>query len=90
MWNGCDEQELRRRAREAMQAGLIPRERPTGLWGGHGSGERCAVCGHIVEPSEMELEIEFAAAEVNMQGAREFHMHLTCFAAWEFVRSGLE
>ena len=82
-----DEQELRRRARAALTAGLLPRERPTGVWGGNGTGERCAVCGHVIDMAEMELEVEFAVAEVGLQGVREFHMHLSCFAAWEFVRS---
>jgi len=30
----------------------------------------------------MELELEFAAADCG-NAAREFHMHLRCFSAWE-------
>jgi len=84
--NGHDEQELRRRARAALNQGLIPRDRPRGLWGGNGSGEPCPVCGHAVDAAEMELEVEFVIAEVGAQGVREFHLHLPCFAAWEIER----
>lgn len=84
--NGHDEHELRRRARVALDGGLIPRERPKGLWGGIGLGERCPVCGLSVDATEMELEVEFAIAEVGAQGVREFHLHLPCFAAWEIER----
>ena len=86
MRNGFDEQELRRRARAALSAAVIPRTPPRGLWGGHGSGEPCPVCGQAVDAAEMELEVEFEFAEVNAQGVREFHLHLPCFAAWEIER----
>jgi hypothetical protein len=86
--NGHDEQELRRRARAALKQGLIPRDRPKGLWGGAGSGEPCPVCGHSIDAAEMELEVEFEIAEVGAQGVREFHLHLPCFAAWEIERKG--
>jgi len=84
---GSDEQELRRRARTALNSGAIPRDRPKGLWGGNGSGEPCPVCGQSIDVAEMELEIEFEIAEVSARGVREFHMHLPCFAAWEIERS---
>ena len=84
--NGHDERELRRKARAALDAGLSPREQPKGLWGGNGLGEPCTVCGHPVEATEMELEVEFAFAEIGAQGVREFHLHLPCFAAWEIER----
>jgi len=88
--NGFDEKELRRRASEALIAGLIPRDRPKSLWGGNGAGDPCPICGHAIEASEMELEVEFAIAEVSLRGVREFHLHLPCFAAWEFVRSAVD
>jgi len=84
MFNGYDEHELRRRARATLKAALIPRDRPEGIWGGNGSGEPCPVCGHSVDAAEMELEVEFT--EGSAQGAREFHLHLPCFAAWEIER----
>ena len=81
---GHEEGELRRRARAALNATIIPRGRPTGLWGGNGTGESCPVCGHPIDEAEMELEVEFAADITS--GVREFHMHLPCFAAWESER----
>ncbi|HEU5135354.1 MAG TPA: hypothetical protein VFU13_09445 [Steroidobacteraceae bacterium] len=79
-----DEQDLRRKARAALDLGRIPAVRPNGLWGGHGSADMCPVCGHSIDAAEMELEIEFAADDA--QGTREFHLHLPCFAAWEIER----
>ena len=84
--NRHEEEELRRRARAALNASTIPRDRPKGLWGGNGSGEQCPVCGHPVDAAEMELEVEFEFAEVSARGVREFHLHLPCFAAWEIER----
>jgi hypothetical protein len=78
--------DLQNRAREALNSGQIPRERPSGLWGGNGSGETCPVCGHLIDATEMELEVEFESAEVGILGAKEFHLHLPCFAAWEIER----
>lgn len=84
--NALDEKELRRRARAALDAAIIPRDWPKGLWGGNGSGESCPVCGQPVDAAEMELEVEFEITEVGTQGVREFHLHLPCFAAWEIER----
>ena len=84
LFNGHDEDELRRKARAALNAAIIPREGPSGVWGGNGSGESCPVCGHRVDASEMELEMEFAVESTS--GVREFHLHLPCFAAWEIER----
>jgi hypothetical protein len=84
--NGQEEQELRRKARAALDQGLIPRDRPRGLWGGNGSGQPCPVCGSPVDAAEMELEVEFEFGEVGARGVREFHLHLPCFAAWEIER----
>jgi DNA repair exonuclease SbcCD ATPase subunit len=84
--NGHDEKALRLKVRAALDQGLIPRDRPRGLWGGAGSGECCPVCGSPVDAAEMELEVEFEIAEVGAQGAREYHLHLPCFAAWEIER----
>jgi hypothetical protein len=82
--NDHDEQELRRGARAALNTATIPRDRPSGLWGGHGSGETCPVCGHSIDAIEMELEVEFTTD--SERGARGFHLHLPCFAAWEIER----
>jgi hypothetical protein len=87
--SGDDEQDLRRSALVALQAGIIPRDQPRQILGGSGAGEVCPVCGRSIEPAEMELELEFANTEVG-DDAREFHLHLPCFAAWEIARKSAE
>jgi len=82
---GDDEQDLRRRALDALHADTLPRALPERTWGGSGSGKRCPVCGRSIEPTEMELELEFLALEVG-NDTREFHMHLPCFTAWQSAR----
>ena len=89
--SGVDDQDLRRRAREALQAGVLPLDRPQQILGGSGTGELCPICGSSIEPAEPELELEFVNTEIGDE-VREFHMHLPCFAAWEiatrFAESG--
>ena len=82
---GDEERELRRKALAALRADILPRVRPLRSWGGDGSGELCPVCGRSIEPAEKELELEFASAE-GEDTVRELHLHLACFAAWEFAR----
>ena len=76
--------DLRRRARAALQAEVLPCVQPSRSWGGHGSGELCPVCGCFIDPTEAELELEFAATEIG-KDTREFHLHVPCFKAWEFA-----
>jgi hypothetical protein len=38
-----------------------------------------------VRPTEMEFEIQFARDGSN-PGLDKFHIHIRCFAAWEFER----
>ena len=49
----------------------------------------CAVCGELVKADQMEFEIEF-----NRQGVGpdldKYHLHVPCFAAWEFERANIE
>jgi len=86
--SGDDEQDLRRSALVALQAGIIPRDQPNQILGGSGSGEVCPVCGRPIDPAEMELELEFANTDVGDE-VREFHLHLPCFAAWENARKSV-
>ena len=80
-----DEPILRRKAREAVQEGRLPAHLPARTWGGPGAGEICSVCDRKVEKDEMEFEIEFARGDGN-SGLDKFHLHVRCFAAWEFER----
>jgi hypothetical protein len=80
-----DEPILRQKAREAVQQGKLPARRPDRTWGGPGVGAPWAVCEQPVTRDDMEFEIEFAR-DGNMPGLDKYHVHIRCFAAWEFER----
>ena len=80
------EEHLRELARQAITAERIPNFKPDRVWGGPGIGALCTICNQPVLQNEMEFEVQFAR-----DGARPhfdvFHIHIRCFAAWEFERS---
>jgi hypothetical protein len=80
-----DEKMLREKARAAVRSGKLPRRRPDRTWGGPGVGALCAVCELPVTQAEMEFEIQFTRDGSN-PGLDKFHVHIRCFAAWEFER----
>ena len=80
-----DEPILREKARAVVQAGKLPSRAPDRTWGGPGVGAPCSVCDSPVNKNELEFEIEFAHNGDN-PGLDKFHVHLRCFAAWEFER----
>jgi hypothetical protein len=81
-----DEPILREKARAAIQSGKLPARPPDRTWGGPGVGVSCQVCGVPIVPDEMEFQIEFARDGDN-PGLDIFHVHIRCFAAWEFERT---
>ncbi len=85
-----EESTLRQKAREAIEAGRLPSRHPERTWGGPGSGARCAICGECVRSDEMEFELEFARAELDEPAPEYLHVHIRCFAAWEFERLHIE
>jgi hypothetical protein len=80
-----DEKILREKARGVVRSGKLPSRRPDRTWGGPGVGAICAVCELPVERNEIEFEIQFARDGDN-PGLDKDHVHLRCFAAWEFER----
>ena len=80
-----DETLLREKAREALEAGRIPARSPQRTWGGPGAGASCAICGKRVGPGDVEFELEFGVLEEQAR-ERSYHVHVRCFAAWEFER----
>ena len=80
-----DEDTLHEKARTVIQKGKLPSRRPDRTWGGPGVGAPCAVCDLPVRPTEMEFEIQFARDGDN-PGLDKYHVHIRCFAAWEFER----
>jgi hypothetical protein len=81
-----DESLLREKARAAIRDGKLPDRKPTRTWGGPGVGAECAVCGVPVTVDEMEFEVQFARDGDN-PGLDKYHVHIRCFAAWEFERT---
>ena len=81
-----DESILREKARAAIQNGKLPSRRPDRTWGGPGIGAVCSICELPVRKDELEFEIQFASDGDN-PGLDKFHVHIRCFAAWEFERS---
>jgi hypothetical protein len=80
-----DEKILREKARAVVVAGKLPSRRPDRTWGGPGVGAPCAVCELPVQRSELEFEIQFEH-DGDQPGLDKFHVHVRCFAAWEFER----
>jgi hypothetical protein len=78
-----DEVRLREQARAVVQSGKLPSRRPDRTWGGPGVG---AVCEQPAASDQMEFEIQFAR-DGDSPGLDKFHVHIRCFAAWEFERS---
>ena len=82
-----DEKTLREKAFKTIQDGKLPNRQPDRTWGGPGVGAQCAVCERPVTADELEFEIQFAR-DGNNPGLDKFHVHIRCFAAWEFERHG--
>ncbi len=76
---------LRAKAREAIRTGKLPSRRADRTWGGPGVGAPCTVCGEAVTKDQLEFEVQFARDGDN-PGPDKFHVHVRCFAAWEFER----
>ena len=80
-----EEQEVRAKVREVLRTGKLPNRRPDRTWGGPGVGAPCAVCDLPVTSLQLEFEIQFARNGDN-PGLDKYHVHVRCFAAWEFER----
>lgn len=77
-----DEFALREKARDAIIAGRLPVRAPTGVWGGPGTGKSCAVCSQVIGADGLGFELEFEGDGI--PGSPLHHVHIWCFAAWEF------
>jgi hypothetical protein len=84
-----DECTLREKVLEVIQAGKLPNRRPDRTWGGPGVGADCTICSAPVKRDEVEFEIEFAR-DGDDPSLDRYHVHIRCFAAWEFERHNLE
>ena len=80
-----DEKALREKARAAIQAGKLPSRPPDWTCSSSGFGATCSVCGLPLTKDEKEFEIQLTHDGDN-PGLDKFHVHIRCFAAWEFER----
>src|SRR6266566_1786659 len=80
---------LREKAREVIQGGKLPNRNPDRMWGGPGGGAGCTICSAPVKRDELEFEIEFAR-DGDDPGLNTYHVHIRCFAAWQFERHNLD
>jgi hypothetical protein len=77
-----DEGLLREKAREAIQAGKLPRRAPDRLWGGLGRGETCVVCGDSLGQGQASLELEYTGHD-HSEAKTSYVLHVRCFSAVE-------
>lgn len=82
-----DESFLREKARQAIETGKLPDRSPDQVWGGPGTGARCAICGGATTHAEVELEIEFAGD--GYPGPSSHYVHLRCFSIFELERQNV-
>jgi len=76
---------IRERSREAILSGKLPVGTSYRSWGGPSHGTICAVCDRKILPRELEYEIEFEKNNGHVAPPM-FHLHITCFQAWEYQR----
>jgi hypothetical protein len=77
-----NEQALRARARQRIGQGLLPREKPTRMWGGRGTGAVCNLCDRPIDNSEPEMELEYEPSA----GVSSVRLHLRCQSIWDAAR----
>ena len=81
----ASEEVLRACAREAIELKRLPDLRPDRTWGGPGANAPCAVCERRIRHEDLEFEIQFERDDTE-GGLDKYHVHVRCFAAWEFER----
>jgi hypothetical protein len=77
-----DSSTLRHTAREAIQAGRLPKRQPERVWAGPGSGACCAICGTSTTADEVEFELDFVRPGEALRTTTYF-AHSRCFSAWK-------
>ena len=81
-----DEPRLREQARAAIRAGRLPARTQDRTWGGPGVGVEYPICSLPVGRTQLEMPIEFSH-DGTRPGIDTYHLHVRCFAAWEFERN---
>lgn len=76
------EEALRVRARQRIEQGLLPHEKPTRMWGGRGTGLPCSLCDAPILESQPEMELEYEPAA----RTPTVRFHLRCQSVWDRAR----
>ena len=67
---------LRARIGRLIDAGRLPLQAARRIFGGYGSGIRCAACEEPITSDQVEYELEHGPASM-------LNMHLTCYSLWQ-------
>lgn len=78
---------LRELVKAQLGDGRLPTQPPRRVYGGLGIGALCRICGRPVGPHENELQLQFMP-DPDPLSIVIFHLHASCYAAWELERSG--
>jgi hypothetical protein len=57
------------------EAQALPPNGEGRIYGGHGQGNPCALCGAPIDPTQIEYEVEWQ----DHTGTRRSHFHLACY-----------
>jgi hypothetical protein len=74
---------LSEKVRSALRAGKIPNRTPDRTSRGPEVGAKCPICDL---PFTVEDLVEVDFAHEGDTGVESYHLHLRCYAAWEFER----
>ena len=61
-----------------MEACRSPSRKPERTWAGYGTGADCDVCHRVIEPNQIEYEVELADGSA----MQVLHLHRQCFQQW--------
>ena len=71
------EPELHRIVRARIDDGRLTCDPPANVWGGHGTGALCEVCGEPIGPDEVEYEVH-----LTVDRPLTCRLHLQCYEVW--------
>ena len=76
-----DSRDLTVVVRQKLFFGTLPRDEPTKMWVGNGSGRSCDACGQPITPTDIEYEPDFADPSVQVR------FHQKCLDVWHQERA---
>jgi hypothetical protein len=77
---------LRDAARERIEQARLPKNKPSRMWGGRGSGQACSLCDRPILDTEPEMELEYESAASQAGEATVVRFHLQCHSVWDEMR----